>query len=345
MGASPDGGDLTPLKGEAWKSTIRVRMLHGVARRRIIAKMAAAAKAVCPVTGQRPSITTAGCPIFAPDTVLAGFEGVPINQEELAATLASFAVAPLWCLERLGHTTTAQQREDFMAIWRHIGFYMGIQEDIILRNFSSYEVGRQFMASVMMDMIPPDLSNAPLPPTLAILRSFADRGPLSLTSSFEYRCNLTRFLTGDTLATALGLPEYTKTGYIRLRYQIFLSNYLCYFGNLYPRQGWNQTHIALMRETLPRLLRFTMGMKRTAFRPKAEEMGESGYNLDTEEKITPDLKKARELRNLWIWLGLEMGVVSLFLVGIFCVLVWVSAVGLIGAIGRVYEQTHEATGY
>ena len=100
MGCTSDGGDLTPLHGESWKSIIRVRMLHAVARRRIMLKM----KRRAPATA---------CPLGASE-----FDGLPINQEGLAATLASFAVAPLMCLSRFGLSTTHQQRSDWMALWR-----------------------------------------------------------------------------------------------------------------------------------------------------------------------------------------------------------------------------------
>lgn len=104
MGCTSDGGDLTPLHGECWKSIIRVRMLHSVARRRIMLKMK-----------QRASPSAAGprCPLGALEV-----DGLPINQEDLAATLASFSVAPLWCLGRFGISTTHQQRADWMALWR-----------------------------------------------------------------------------------------------------------------------------------------------------------------------------------------------------------------------------------
>ena len=102
MGCTSDGGDITPIHGESWKSIIRVRMLHAVARRRIMLKM----KRRVPATGLR-------CPLGASEV-----DGLPINQEDLAATLASFSVAPLWCLNRFGFSTTHQQRADWMALWR-----------------------------------------------------------------------------------------------------------------------------------------------------------------------------------------------------------------------------------
>jgi ER-bound oxygenase mpaB/B'/Rubber oxygenase, catalytic domain len=106
MGCTSDGGDFTPLHGESWKSVIRVRMLHAITRRRIMLKMKR--KAPRSAAGLR-------CPLGASE-----IDGLPINQEDLAATLASFSVAPLWCLGRFGFLTTRQQCADWMAIWREL---------------------------------------------------------------------------------------------------------------------------------------------------------------------------------------------------------------------------------
>jgi hypothetical protein len=99
MGCTSDEGDLTPLHGESWKSIIRVRMLHAVARRRIMLKM-------------KRGVPAAACPLDASEV-----DVLPINQEGLSATLAAFAVAPLLCLGRFGFSITYQQRADWMAIW------------------------------------------------------------------------------------------------------------------------------------------------------------------------------------------------------------------------------------
>jgi hypothetical protein len=104
VGCTSDGGDLTPLHGECWKSIIRVRLLHSIVRRRVMLKKR------CPASADAASLQ---CPFGTSDV-----DGLPITQEDLAATLASFSVAPLWCLDRFGFTTTHEQRADWMALWR-----------------------------------------------------------------------------------------------------------------------------------------------------------------------------------------------------------------------------------
>lgn len=91
MGGTSDNGDMTPLKGEGWRSTIRVRMLHGIARRRILMKMRA--NKSCPVAGQKTEATgTAGCPIFASGVPSGGFETLEgdIDQSQKVRTGLNF---------------------------------------------------------------------------------------------------------------------------------------------------------------------------------------------------------------------------------------------------------------
>jgi hypothetical protein len=46
---------------------------------------------------------------------------VPLNQEEMAGTLTSFGIAPLWCMERMGLLEVGGKesvREDYLGVWR-----------------------------------------------------------------------------------------------------------------------------------------------------------------------------------------------------------------------------------
>ena len=40
---------------------------------------------------------------------------------DLLATLGSFAIAPLWSLQRMGIKLTEEEKEAYIAVWRHIG--------------------------------------------------------------------------------------------------------------------------------------------------------------------------------------------------------------------------------
>jgi hypothetical protein len=70
---------------EGWRSTIRVRLLHGVARRRIMERL-----------HRHEASEGHGMPSYDFSA-----DGYPINQEDLAATLASFSVV---CVLHLSET-------------------------------------------------------------------------------------------------------------------------------------------------------------------------------------------------------------------------------------------------
>jgi Dyp-type peroxidase family len=57
--------------------------------------------------------------------------GVPINQEDLAGTLMSFAYIVVDGLRRLGVTVGAEAAEAYLDAWRAVGRIMGIQEKLL----------------------------------------------------------------------------------------------------------------------------------------------------------------------------------------------------------------------
>lgn len=57
--------------------------------------------------------------------------GVPINQEDLAGTLMTFAYIVLAGLERLGLPVSTAEREAYFHCWMAIGRIMGVREDLI----------------------------------------------------------------------------------------------------------------------------------------------------------------------------------------------------------------------
>jgi hypothetical protein len=62
---------------------------------------------------------------------------VPINQEDLAATLMSFSWVALDGLRRLGIELTAEQQNSYLHCWQIIGEQLGIREDMIPANLES----------------------------------------------------------------------------------------------------------------------------------------------------------------------------------------------------------------
>jgi hypothetical protein len=106
--------DLEPVCSKGWRSAVRVRLLHSQARLRIMdgrgrhgTYSVADDGGACPLFGAELGVDT--CP-------------VAINQEDLAATLGSFSIAPIWSLRRMGVGLSRREEEAFVACWRHIGY-------------------------------------------------------------------------------------------------------------------------------------------------------------------------------------------------------------------------------
>lgn len=137
--------------GLGWESSIRVRLLHSSVRSRIIK------------SSSRYSIEA---------------DGIPINQEDLAATLASFSSAPLWSIQRMGMSPSIQERKDFISIWRHIGFYMGVEPKILRKCFGNECKADRFLFSSVRHLFgKEEIGKALEGPTIPVLKSCADRPP------------------------------------------------------------------------------------------------------------------------------------------------------------------------
>ncbi|EEB88628.1 hypothetical protein MPER_13445, partial [Moniliophthora perniciosa FA553] len=77
-------------------------------------------------------------------------------QEDMSATLASFSTVTLWTLTALGLTPNRSDAEAFLAIWRHVGFYMGVSPTILRRYFSNIDASDRFLSSMVIHLFSPD---------------------------------------------------------------------------------------------------------------------------------------------------------------------------------------------
>jgi len=92
--------------GKGFKTTIRVRFLHAVLRRRIRSH---------------------------PDWRDHEW-GIPINQGDMLATNLAFSVVYLTGMRALGFRYRRREREGIIHLWRYLGYLMGINEDILVTN-------------------------------------------------------------------------------------------------------------------------------------------------------------------------------------------------------------------
>ncbi|KAJ8468478.1 hypothetical protein ONZ51_g9608 [Trametes cubensis] len=299
--------------GEGWKSAVRVRLLHGIARWR---------------TGERWERGENAQP------------GVPISQEDMAATLAAFSTIPIWCLHRLNLPPSPAQASAYLALWRHVGFYLGVSPSILLRYFSNTGTTDKFLATAALhlfsdDTCGPGINNNISPtlspstpnrtamslrrPTIPILVAVSNRPPLN--TSLEYNIALTTHLLGPSLSARLGLPPTSLRTRLRVHAFLFMQRLPHYFAQLYQRKGWHEKRRALYREGLARSVWWNLGRRQTTFRPRTAVEdggrqsdraigGELPSRVTDEESVNLDPARAQVLTKMWSEVWREMIVVS-----------------------------------
>ncbi|KAH8827349.1 hypothetical protein DL96DRAFT_1606406 [Flagelloscypha sp. PMI_526] len=292
--------------GEGWKSCIRVRMLHGVARNRVLTKW------------KRDGLT---------ESI------VPIAQEDMSGTLAGFSTTPLWVLNSLGIPSTSIEQNAYLSLWRHIGFYMGVEPDIILRYFTSVRTSTDFLASLMIALLGDDEGNyvAAEGPTLPILRATSNRAPTYAPVQYAYA--YTRKVLGPELSEHLAVPKPGFwMGYIRFPAVLWAQHYPVVFGRYYSyiRPGWRDARRAVLREMISRGVRNGMGLRKTHFRPRDEKGGDLEKDAQAAEKLIPDYIGGKRMMWNWVLVLTEMILVSTF-----------GAVGMAAALFMFMKMLHK----
>eukprot|EP00984_Skeletonema_dohrnii_P000971 scaffold316_cov122-Skeletonema_dohrnii-CCMP3373.AAC.3 len=218
---APTNGSLSAASlrpgGRGWLASLRVRVLHAKIRQRLL---------------QLKRTSDDGHSVQSWDIEK---NGIPINQEDMAATLLAFSVNVLLGIEILaGKPVPANEQLDYLALWRYIGWLLGIDtpesEDVssncdtsrkeslppidpcgpsILHAYASLE-------SIILHILHPEPSSCDLVTHL-----------LSVTGFFAFRAEVCRNLLGDPLADGLGLPKcYCWQGWRVDAIQIFVVNSL-----------------------------------------------------------------------------------------------------------------------
>lgn len=164
---------LLPTTGVGWQACVRVRMLHAKVRKHLLAME----------KWQRKEW------------------GVPINQEDMGATLLSFQIIVLECLDYMNFNLSLQEQHDYTALWRLIGYYSGVEEQY--NPCSSYSYSRATLESITRHIVTPDDTSSQM--SNHMLRAVANKPPLHL--SYESGAQLSRMLLGDVGADRLKLPK------------------------------------------------------------------------------------------------------------------------------------------
>jgi hypothetical protein len=184
--------------GEGWASTIRVRLLHAAVRSRIM-KLAK----------DRPQYYN------VEDW------GIPINDLDSIATIGTFSATLIWLsLPRQGIFLRKQEIEDYLALWRYVGYVIGSPTD----PFSSPQKARRWMECLLYYEIDPTETSKILANN--IIKSLEGRPPIYATPDMLIAS--ARWLNGNELCDRLGLARPGYYYWCLMAGQCAFYMFMCY---------------------------------------------------------------------------------------------------------------------
>jgi hypothetical protein len=231
------GVDSILPKGLGWKTAIYVRVLHAKVRHALLRR-----------AGSNPWDV--------------GKWGIPINQEDMSATLLAFSVNVLDGIDIIANSPVCEQeRLDYLALWRYIGWLLGVETEGDTRsgNYPSMEElppldpcgpglppnsnpcrhSASILESIIDHLLDPDETSVEISHHLL---KITDRKPPSLRMTdipdefykndlFYYRSLQCRRMIGDPLADCLELPMHPilwKRIKCMMKSTFFMSIFRCY---------------------------------------------------------------------------------------------------------------------
>lgn len=182
--------DVTAVGGmerfaDGFKSTVHVRLVHAMIRRRV-----------------------RGLPEWD-----AAAWGVPVNQADMAATYLGFSVVLLIGLRVMGMPITRQEGRAVMHLWCYACWLMGVDEKWLRH---SEQGGRKLLFQLLLTQLPPDdsskqLGHALMQETLQL--PYPTLRKLRVRFERSRHLSVTRLFVGARGMQALGLPRFVLPWY------------------------------------------------------------------------------------------------------------------------------------
>lgn len=137
--------------------------------------------------------------------------GVPLSAAHMGYSITAFSARLLRHMKGLGATFDDEERESFMAVWRYIGYLMGIPETILFRNEEEalrvFEIGGMCEPPISLESIAMSNSLIASAPYVAGIPGHDARVKLT-----TYAYKISRALIGDALADQLRYPPRSSFG-------------------------------------------------------------------------------------------------------------------------------------
>lgn len=169
------GASAMDPNGDGLRATVRVRMVHCRVRHRLLQR------------GWTASDT----------------DGLPLNVEDMLATLLSFSSNVLHTIKSCGAPLLSRQQETaYLHLWRYIGYCLGLPEEQLL-HLASPEAARGATESLALHLLHPNGRSCEI--ANGILLAISDRPPMRW--SLAMHSAVARSLLGDPLSNALKIPS------------------------------------------------------------------------------------------------------------------------------------------
>lgn len=205
--------------GEGFASSVRVRLLHAAVRKRIM-KLA----------HDRPGYYNVE------------EWGIPINDLDSIATIASFSSTLLWLsLPRQGIYPRQQEIEDYVALWRYIAYIMGCPTEPY---FETPENAKAVMEMLLSTEVNPSDTGKLLANN--IIKSLDDQPPGYASADFLIAG--ARWLNGNELGDRLGLARPSWYYWALIAGQNLFFCVLCYMNRSIP--SWDRRKITALKDML-----------------------------------------------------------------------------------------------
>lgn len=127
--------------------------------------------------------------------------GEPINQEDMAGTNLAFSVVILLGLQQSGFVLSPQQKDDFIYLWRYVGYQLAIDETLLPE---SYLEGYRLAQVIKRRNFKKSLEGVEL--TKALLNYYKSVVPKDQALLIESQIN---YLVGSQVGGYLGLKRNT----------------------------------------------------------------------------------------------------------------------------------------
>jgi len=126
--------------------------------------------------------------------------GMPINQEDMAGTNLAFSYIVLTGLQKSAHVLSDQEKEDFLFLWRYIGYQLHISQDLLPGSFSeAMELERVIRTRHFKKSMEGEIL------TRELLQYY--KSVVKTIDGYLLDSQI-RYWLGDSVADCLGLPEH-----------------------------------------------------------------------------------------------------------------------------------------